>query len=158
MMSKKLLKIRYIIEYLCALFVYALIKIQPRWMIKGMAVVAGRFFYCIPALHKMIDANIATCFPEKPDAEVRRIGRLSVVNAAWNMLEFFWMSNNSRRIKRCLEYNAETGAIVEKCMANNELSIYVNPHLGSWEASALSAPFFSISRLRQWLIRSRIRI
>ena len=142
MMLKFLLKIRYMIEYFCALLVYMLVKIQPHWMIKGMAVVAGRLFYCIPALHKMIDANIATCFPEKSNAEVRSIGRQSVVNAAWNMLEFFWMSNNSRRIKRCLEYNAEAGAVVEKCRANNELSIYVNPHLGSWEASALSAPFF----------------
>ena len=147
MMSKFLLKIRYVTEYLFALFVYMLLKVQPHWVIKGLAKAAGRFCYLIPVLHKMIDANIATCFPEKTDVEVRRIGRLSVVNAARNMLEFFWMSNNTRRIKRCLEYNHESGAVLAKCIAEDARAIFVNPHLGSWEASALSAPFFFESKI-----------
>jgi KDO2-lipid IV(A) lauroyltransferase len=141
-MLEFLLKIRYIIEYFFALFVYMLLKIQPHCVIKGLAGATGRFFYCVPALHKMIDANIATCFTEKTDAEIRRIGRLSVVNAARNILEFFWMSNNLRRIKRCLEFDPESKIVLGDCMTNDERIVFVNPHLGSWEASALSVPFF----------------
>ena len=52
------------------------------------------------------------------------------------------MSNSSRRIKRCLKFDSESKIVLGNCLANDERIVFVNPHLGSWEASALSVPFF----------------
>ncbi|MDD5727317.1 MAG: hypothetical protein PHV59_02020 [Victivallales bacterium] len=141
-MLKLLLKLRYLSEYLCARFIYLILKIQPRWMIKAIAGIAGRGAYCLPGVYRMIDANLGVCFPEMSKSEIKRVGRLSVINAARNLLEFFWMSNNSRRIRRCVSCIPDGAAAVEQCLANGERVVFVTAHLGSWEASALTVPFF----------------
>lgn len=141
-MSKILLQIRYLAEYLFAMTAYVLLKIQPRFVIRIFANMAGSLAYLFPPVYKLIEANIKTCFPEKTDREVKKIGRASMVNAIRNMLEFFWMSNNDRRIRRCLFHTERAKKLTQECIKNNERIVFVNPHIGSWEGSALSVPYY----------------
>lgn len=112
-------------------------------MLKMMAFCFGSTAYLLPAVRKLINANIKTAFPEKDKREIKAVGRASLINFIRNMLEFFWMVNRRRRIEKYTSLTPEITEILARHAANDERVIMVNPHLGSWEASGLIAPYYS---------------
>ncbi|MDD5697102.1 MAG: hypothetical protein PHH77_00645 [Victivallaceae bacterium] len=142
-MSRLLRTIRYRAEYVVALAAYVFLRWQPHFMVKIMAVGFGRAAYLLPPVSTLINANLKTAFPEKSAPEIRRIGRSSLVNTIRNMLEFFWMNNNRRRIEKCTVIPPDVAEILEYHGSRGERLVMVNPHLGSWEASALIVTYYS---------------
>ena len=81
--------------------------------------------------------------PELPETEVARICRESLFHLAWNMFEFIWLDGNPARIERCYYLPPDITAELRKHVADGERIIFVNPHLGSWEASGVMAPYYA---------------
>jgi KDO2-lipid IV(A) lauroyltransferase len=59
-----------------------------------------------------------------------------------NFLEFIWMSGIPRRIEKVCYLPVEVYGKVQQCGSEGTRIIFVNPHLGSWETSGLSAPYY----------------
>ena len=59
-----------------------------------------------------------------------------------NFLEFIWMSGIPRRIEKVCCLPVEVYGKVQQCGSEGTRIIFVNPHLGSWETSGLSAPYY----------------
>jgi KDO2-lipid IV(A) lauroyltransferase len=146
-MSKIFLKLWYLVEYTFALLTYLFIKIQFRFVIRGIAYFIGSVLYLFPGAHKIINSNIRTAFPEKSNKEVIRIGRASIINTVRNIMEFLWMTNSTKRIEKCTGSDPYVAKILAEAAANDERVIFVNPHLGSWEASGLIAPYYFKSKM-----------
>ena len=132
-----------ILIYLVVLLPYHFIQLLPHWSIRPLGVLGGYVMNCIPFIYRMVRTNIHIAMPELPDAEVRRIGRESLINLTWNILEFVWTDGNPKRINRCYCMQEETREMHRKAKAEGKQYIYVNPHLGSWEASGVAGAFFT---------------
>ncbi|MDD5596824.1 MAG: methyltransferase domain-containing protein [Victivallaceae bacterium] len=141
-MSRFLLKIRYLIEYIACLGAYFLLKLQPHFIVKAIAWFWGTFTYRLPQVSKLVNANIKTVFPEKNMREVKRIGRASMINMLLNIFEFLWMVNRRKRIEKYTRIAPETVKVLTEYAAGGARLIMVNPHLGSWEASGLMVPYY----------------
>ncbi len=136
-------KIRYRLEYLALLLPYRVIRRLPYGAVKFAGKAIGDAMHCIPSLRKLVRANIHAAMPELPPAEVARIERASFQHLAWNMLEFFWLDGNPERIERYYHLPPEITERLKEHVARNERIIFVNPHLGSWEASGVMAPYYA---------------
>ncbi len=142
-MKKLFLKIRYLLEYLIVMLLYGMIRLLPHGGVKSLAAGLGRVMYGLPAVRKIVEANIRVAFPEWPAGKVEEIGRRSIFNLLYNMLEFTWMAGKPARIERWTLLLPEVTERLKAHVAAGERIIFVNPHLGSWEASGLMAPYYA---------------
>lgn len=140
---KKMKKTRDLLIYLAVISPYHFIRILPHWAIRALAVFGGYLLNAIPFARNMVRGNIHAAMPELSAAEVARIGRQSLINLTWNMLEFVWIDGIPKRIQRCCCMQEETIEMHKKAKAEGRQFIYVNPHLGSWEASGIAGAFFT---------------
>ncbi len=129
--------------YIIVVVLYGFIKIQPHWLLKLNAKIAGSVLYLYPYARKVTQANIKTAFPEKTPAQVREIARKSLINLAFNLTEFLWMCGRVKRIERYTVIPEPVLSQLKECVASNRRIIFVNPHLGSWECSGLMAPHYA---------------
>ena len=140
-------QIRWIIEYLIVFLPYSIIRLEPWWMMRSTAWVLGFGLYLLPPARKLVCGNIKAAMPELSDREVKTIARRSFDNLLWNLVEYIWLIGNEKRIRRCCALDPETEEIMHSKVRNNEQVIFVNPHLGSWEASGLMSPFYARVKL-----------
>ncbi len=135
--------IRYFSSYLLAVFFCFLIRISPRFMVRFFARLTGSLVWCLPSMRKLCQANIQVAFPEWPRHKVRDTARESIRLVILNFLEFIWMSGIPRRIEKVCILPEPTLSTLKKYVSDGVRIIFVNPHLGSWEASGLIAPYFA---------------
>ena len=128
--------------YLCALCGLGLIRILPYGALKVLARFAALSVRPAWPLVKLVRANIRTALPELPEREVRRIGNESIFHLFYNMLEFVWLAGIPERIERCYYPPPEIRDKVVNFVREGKRIIFVNPHLGSWEASGMMVPFY----------------
>jgi len=134
--------IRHRVEYALVLIPYRLLRILPHGGVKLIARLAGFITYAIPMFARLIRANIRTALPELSDREIRRIAKASCFHLMYNLFEFIWMDGNPKRIERCCVLPPDVTAQLQGHVARGERIIFVNPHLGSWEASGVMAPYY----------------
>ncbi len=139
-----LLRLRFALEYALIVFLYGIIRLLPHCGVKVIAKFFGKLAFSLyrPG-RKLILANIQCAMPELSEQERIRIGRASMENTIFNLMEFIWLTGNRRRIERWLHLPEEITAKLKAHVANGERIIFVNPHLGSWEASGLMAPYYA---------------
>ncbi len=137
------LKIRYLIEYTSLLIPYHLIRILPYPTIRAFGIVGGDIMNLIPSIRKVVRSNIQVALPELSNQEVARIGRASLRNLVLNLAEFVWLDGKPDRIRRCYFLPPDITEQLEGHIKRGERIIFVNPHLGSWEASGVMAPFYA---------------
>ncbi|MBO5763083.1 MAG: hypothetical protein J6R85_04345 [Lentisphaeria bacterium] len=142
-MRKYYRSIRFLIEYLLLIVPYILIRIMPYCGIRLLAWISAEAINAVPAFHRLMRANVAAAMPELSQAEVKRIARASCHHGTRNMTEFFWASGNEKRIRRVYDMAPEVQENLRKLAESGTRIIFVNPHLGSWEASGVAAPFFA---------------
>lgn len=135
--------IRYFLTYLLAVFFCAVIRISPRFMVRFHAWTAAHCVYLMPSALKICQANIQIAFPDWDADKVRRTAKTSIRMVILNFLEFIWMSGIPRRIEKVCQMPETTRQNLRKYADKNVRIIFVNPHLGSWEASGLMAPYFA---------------
>lgn len=138
-----LTKIRDFLVYLAILIPYKLLRLMPYCVVKGVAWICGSAMNLIPSIRKLVRANIRTAFPEYSAAEVAAVARRSLHNLALNMAEFVWLNGRSDRIERCYVLPEDITERLKGHVARKERIIFVNPHLGSWEASGVMAPYYA---------------
>jgi len=95
----------------------------------------------VPACRNLVRANIHAAMPELPPEEVARIGRESFCNLIFNMAEFFWLSGRPDRIRERYGVGEDCVKRHQESLSRGERIIFVTPHLGSWEASAVVAAY-----------------
>ncbi|WP_158704166.1 lysophospholipid acyltransferase family protein [Victivallis lenta] len=129
--------------YLAVLIPYQAIRLMPYPVVKGMARLCGGTMNLIPSIRNLVRANIRTAFPEYSETEVARVGSRSLYNLALNMAEFIWLNGRPDRIERCYFLPPDVTERLKGHVARKERIIFVNPHLGSWEASGVMAPYYA---------------
>lgn len=135
-------KIIWLLEYWVVLIPYALIRILPYKGVQLLAKLGGAVVYAVPSCRKLLLANVRCAMPELTEQEVRRIARASAFHLCMNIMEFAWVHGEPARIDRCYTMDPETYEALQKHRAAGERILFVNPHLGSWEASGIAAPYF----------------
>lgn len=133
--------------YLTALLCWKLLRLMPRRLIRWNCRLIGGGIFLYPPARKLIVANILAAMPETSKDEAVRIGRASCFNMIYNLAEFFWLSGNPRRIEQCYFISDEVVGNLRSVIEPGGRIIFVNPHLGSWEASGLMAPYFAGVRM-----------
>ena len=136
-------KLRDFLVYLAILIPYKLLRVMPYCAVKGVAWICGCAMNLIPSIRKLVRANIRTAFPEYSAAEVAAVARRSLHNLALNMAEFIWLNGRPDRIERCYVLPEDITERLKGHVARHERIIFVNPHLGSWEASGVMAPYYA---------------
>lgn len=134
---------RFLLEYAAILLPYLVIRLLPHWLVKFQARLISKAMSWLPPVRKVCLANIATAFPESSPRERRRICRQSLFHLIFNMFEFIWMTGKPKRIERWTRLGGRIDGELKKHVAEGRRVIFVNPHLGSWEASGLMAPYYS---------------
>ena len=138
---------RHRLEYMAVWIPYHLIRHLPYCVVKFIARCGGCLVHAAPSARRIVRANIHAAMPELPESEVNRIARESFYHIAWNLLEFFWLDGKPARIRRCYYLPEEITEQLKGHVARGERIIFVNPHLGSWEASGVMAPFYAGVRM-----------
>lgn len=138
---KKIKMIRYFIEYIfVAFFVYS-IKILPLRVNYSLAWFAGSFMYFfVPSCRNLVMANLKVAFPEKSDAEIRQISRVSLINTILIFLEFSWFSGSAERIKKYVSHPEYHDKTVNDLVAQKRGLIYCTGHFGNWDLEGLAIP------------------
>ena len=147
---KALLTIRQFLAYLGILLTILIIRCLPLFAVRLLARISGISMYAVPALRRLVLANIATALPEFPEERRRHVARESFRHLALNMLEFIWMEGIPKRIRRCYppeSIGREIRERIDRHRKRGERVIFVNPHLGSWECSGMAVPLYVKLRL-----------
>ncbi len=139
--------IRYRLEYVAVLLPYRAIRLMPYGTVRIFARFCGAALNAVPSIRRLVRSNIHAAMPELPPVEVRRIARESLFHLMFNLLEFVWLDGNPERIRRCYYLPPEITEQLRGHVARKERIIFVNPHLGSWEASGVMAPFYAGVRM-----------
>lgn len=136
-------KIRWSIEYIVIASVWRLLRFFPWWMMRGTAWSLGFLLHLLPSGRNLVRANIRAAMPELPEKEVRRIARRSFDNIMWNLVEYFWLLGNEKRIRQFYTVPEDTLQEFLEKVKNKQQVIFVTPHMGSWEATGLICPFYA---------------
>ncbi|MBR1951774.1 MAG: hypothetical protein IKA32_04315 [Lentisphaeria bacterium] len=139
--------LRHRTEYCFALVIIFFLRCLPRKCMQGLARFAGNILWLIPSTGKIVLGNLKTVFPEMTESERIKIGKSSVFHSVHNVLEFFWIGGDPVRTHLCYAMPDELVARIKGHIDRNERLIFVNPHLGSWEASGTIAPYFGKVRM-----------
>lgn len=126
---------------------YGMIRSLPHWGLRIPAAAGGAIVWVMPFFRRLVVANIRTAMPERSISDAHRIGKRSCYHMFFNLFEFIWLSGNPRRIERWYELPEEVTSRLRAHAAAGERIIFVNPHLGSWEASGLMAPYYAGIRM-----------
>ena len=136
-------KSRDFLVYLAVLIPYRVIRLMPYAVVKAGARLGGEIMNLVPSIRKVVRANIRVAFPEYSDAEVAGVGRRSLCHLTRNLAEFIWLNGRPDRIERCYVLPPDITERLKGHVARGERIIFVNPHLGSWEASGVMAPYYA---------------
>lgn len=132
------------LNFLLVFCLWSVIRLLPlcaiRWIARGGSYL---MWVTIPSIRKISVANICAAMPETSVAEAKRIARESCYHMSRNMLEFVWMNGIPCRIERCCRMPDAVKQQLQDCLQQQKRIIFVNPHLGSWEASGLMAPYYA---------------
>ncbi len=131
------------LEYLTARLLAGALRLLPyRWLPK-LANTAEFCFRAARPYRRLVRANIRAAMPELAPPEIERISRESLRNMFRNFLEFVWMNGDPERVARCCYPPPEIRAMLRRHVDAGRRIIFINPHLGSWEASGLMIPMYA---------------
>ena len=132
----------YYLEYLGAKVLAWEVRILPRAWLPVLAKWAEFCFRAARPYRKLVRANIHAAMPELAPPEVERVARESLRNTFRNFLEFIWMNGDIERVRRCCHYPPDIAEQLHAHVRAGRRIIFINPHLGSWEASGLMIPMY----------------
>jgi len=145
-------KIRQILEFLIIKTLFIIIKMMPHTMLFYVSSFLGLFVFMIPAVRKLVSANIHATFPEKEKGEVKTIAKASINNLIQSFIEFAWFSNSPYRLQKHFQPPLKINELAKEKTKDNNGFIYVVPHLGNWELAGLifskvcDQPFAAVAR------------
>ena len=136
-------KIVFYLEYLAAKTLAGGVRLLPKSWLPKLAVAAEFCFRVARPYYRLVGANLRAAFPDLAPPEVDRIRRESLRNMLRNFIEFVWMNGDPERVARCCYPPPEIKAMLKAHVDAGRRIIFINPHLGSWEASGLMVPMYA---------------
>ena len=136
-------RVLHVLEYAGAVSLAWVVRRIPRSFISPLARGAAFAMRAARPFNRLIEANIRAAMPELPEREVKRIRRESFYHMFRNLLEFVWLDGSPERIRRCYYLPRPILDNLKRHLEAGERIIFINPHLGSWEASGVMAPFYT---------------
>ena len=128
--------------YMVSLLGLGLLRISPRFMVTAYAHIGAFFLSRGRKFFRISDANLWVVFPDWDAARRKKVIRKSALNFILCLLEYIWASCSRKRLERSYLIDEEETAKILARVAAKERTIYVNPHMASWEgASATVARF-----------------
>jgi Kdo2-lipid IVA lauroyltransferase/acyltransferase len=134
---------RFLLEYWFILTVLFIFKLMPFPVVKAFAWFCGTILYLLPPTRKLVIANISAAFPEYSLSRVREVARKSLCHTVMAPLEFVWMTSDPTRVEKYAYINDDIINTINEHHRKGEGIIYVNPHLGNWEVSALMVSHYT---------------
>ena len=131
--------VRYAIEHLVFRIAAGLLRVVPKGRTGGLGrLAAPALLRLAPRRRRILLANLARAFPDKPPREIRRIARESVENVVAALFEFLdvarWTVADVRARVRC-----EGVEHLAAARARGRGVILLSGHFGSWELGAIAA-------------------
>jgi Kdo2-lipid IVA lauroyltransferase/acyltransferase len=155
-----------------ALVVVALAK-ALRFLPYDAACALGRgvgslVFRLSAGLRRATLANLARAFPERAEAERRRIARDSLRHFGQLVMEIMQDRHADRHVRELVELSPGSVRVMEEALAEGRGVVAATGHIGNWEiggrrVTAEGFPLFVVSReqfapaLTRWFDRSRQR-
>ena len=152
--------------YWAARVAIGLAAVAPQWLGYGFAAWLGRmFFRCSRRRQQCALRFLRAAFPDRSDAELLRIGRVSTGN-------FFKVPIDMARLTRCLERGRDIRSIIDVTSVEGAFPkapfIAAAAHLGGWEVGAVAVAQIAgqahvITRvsknplLQRWILNNRQR-
>lgn len=117
----------------------ALLARLPLRLNHALGACIGWLAWALPTEARRISlANLALCFPDKPDAWRRRVARASLMESGKALTEAPWLWRaGASRVQELLAPNPEAEQILRRAMQEGRGIIFASPHLGSWEFAGL---------------------
>ena len=82
----------------------------PLAWLPRLAACVGALVCAVPRLRRVALANLRVAFPEKNEADRRRIGRAAAANMVLTGLEFLWFARHPHQLKAIIdELEVQTG-------------------------------------------------
>lgn len=161
-------KIVQFLGYIFARAFFELFRLVPFWLLYRMADGMAWLFFTFGYRRDVVFGNLRRCFPEKPDAEIRRIAREAYRNLADITLESVKsLTTPLAEINRRYRYhNAEA---MNRYLDAGQSVLLVGGHYGNWEWAALTMARdyhgtavgvykpLSNNHLDAWMLRQRMR-
>lgn len=143
-MNIKLFKqFRFLLEYWAVLIILLIFKLMPYRILEAFAWFSGWGLYLFPPTRKLTIANITTAFPQFTPDRIKQIARQSLSHTVMAPLEFAWMTSDPSRVEKYAYINDDIIKTINDHQQRGEGIIFVNPHLGNWEVSALMVSHYT---------------
>jgi len=159
-------RLRHHLVYWLARSVIGAAALSPQWLGYGFAALIGRtYFRCSRRRRECALRFLRAAFPDRPDAELLRIGRVATGN-------IFKVPIDMARLTRLLGRGRDVRSVVDISAGENMLPeppyVAVTGHLGSWEVGAVTmaqtsgrghtiARVFKNPLLQRWILANRQR-
>ncbi len=98
--------------------------------------------------------NLKICFPGKKDAWLHQILKKSLIENSKTIFESFWLWKNSTYALSSLIGKIENEELLVQASDNNNSTIFITPHFGSWEFVGL----FAASRCDIMILYARSKL
>lgn len=140
-------ELRHRIEWLACAALAGGIPRLPRRLCVRIAYTLGGLAYHVDARGRRVAlANLACVFPEKPEAERRRIAKRSYENFARTMLDLFWSrALTKENWRKYIEVEADEEAFRREVYEHGAVSMCI--HWGNFEWSSHAVGFLGVPTL-----------
>jgi len=139
-MTAFLLKIRYRIEYLLCLFLYAVLRVLPEGVaLRAGGLFGGLLYHAVPLRRRTGLVNLEIAFPDVPERERRRILRKSLSNLGRVIVSIGLLPTfTDDEIRRRVSYSEGSLENLRKASEKGKGLFFVTAHIGNWELLALA--------------------
>ena len=93
----------------------------------------GSIVYMIPSQKKLVMTNLKLAFPEKDDAELKKIGKKSVQGLALSFIEFIWFYKSIKKMQKYIHVPDEVKEHYFSSKDSERPIIFLAMHMGNWE-------------------------
>lgn len=134
-------RVRHFLEYQLLIGIGFMIRGLSRPTLLQLGRRVGDFiYYCVPVRKAIVLDHLKQAFPEKSNAEIKKIARGTYQNLGMNVLEHLCIPTLSDEEIRCIVDLADEEILVQ-ALERKRGVIIVGGHFGNWEysSSALSA-------------------
>lgn len=130
-----------IIKRIQIILIRALLRVLswvPLPVMHAVGHAVGTLLYWLPTSLKHVTlTNLRLCFPEKSEAEIRRLARESLQETGKSAFELglIWASPVEKVMRKVVRVQGRE--LIDEHLAQGSGLIIIAPHLGSWELSGL---------------------
>jgi len=129
--------VRHRVEYWAVRVVTAFVRLLPLPLVRPAGTLLGLTFYALDPVHRRVaDTNLKMAFPQRTDAERRRITREMFGHFGCVLFELLKFSTMSRdRMRAVVEFDGEDRA--RAAYAQGRGVLFFTGHFGYWEIHAI---------------------